>query len=103
MRREEQKFPWQAMESGKGGVHAGCPSTLHVAHQRALRIDGVGKLGQGTNIENADQSAVAQEMNPTMPRVRSVRSLSGGGSPAYLWFTYGIGQKGPAKMMMIVQ
>jgi hypothetical protein len=52
------------------------------------------------NKENADRSVVAPEMNPTMPGVRLVRLLSGNKSPAYLWFTYGIRQKGPAKIIV---
>ena len=85
------------MESGKGRVGAGCPSALRVVQQRVLRIDGADSHGQGMNIENADQFVVVQEMNPTFPDAGLVRLLSEKECPAYLWFTYGICQKGPTK------
>jgi hypothetical protein len=85
------------MESGKGRVSADCPSALYVVRQRALRIDGVGGHAEGMNIENADQFVVAQEMNPMLPCMGSVRLLSKKKGLPYLWFTYGICQKGPAK------
>ncbi len=50
------------------------------------------------SVENADQSPAAQEMTPTMPWVKLVRSLSEEKSLAYLWFTYGVDQKVPAKV-----
>lgn len=84
-------------ESGKGREHADYPSALYTVHLRARRIDGVGDPGEVVNVENADQSPAAQEMTPTMPCVQSVRSLPEGESLPYLWFTYGIYQKGPAK------
>jgi hypothetical protein len=85
------------MESGKGRGRADCPSALHVVRQRALRIDGVGGHVEGMNIENADQFVVAQEMNPTLPCMVLIRLLSKKKGLTYLWFTYGICQKGPAK------
>ena len=49
------------------------------------------------NVENADQSLAAQEMTPTMPWVQLVRSLPEEKNLPYLWFTYSVYQKGPAK------
>ena len=97
MRREERQTPRRAKESGKGRAHADYPSALHAVLQRELQIDGVGDPGEGVNVETADQSAAAQEMIPTMPRVRLVRLLHEVKSLPYLWFTYGIHQKGPAR------
>jgi hypothetical protein len=65
------------MESGKGRERADCPSAFHVDRQRELRIDGVGDPEEGMNSENAGQFLVAQGMNPTTPRARLVRILSG--------------------------
>jgi hypothetical protein len=97
MRRAERQTPRLVKESGKGRAHADYPSALHAVHQRALRIDGVGDPGEVVNVGNADQSPAAQEMTPTMPWMQLVRSLPEEKSLPYLWFTYGVYQKGPAK------
>ena len=73
MRQEELQTPRREKECGKGRVRADYPSALHATHQRDLRIDDVGGPGEGVNVENADQSAAAREMIPTMPWVRPVR------------------------------
>ena len=97
MRREERQTPRRAKESGKGRARADYPSVLHVVHQRELQIDDVGGPEEGVNVESADQSVAAQEMIPTMPWVRLVRLLHEGKNLPYLWFTYGVYQKGPAR------
>lgn len=67
MRQEELQTPRLVKDSEKGRAHADYPSALNAAHQRVLRIDGVGDPGEVVNVESVGQSPAAQEMTPTMP------------------------------------